>query len=337
RILSLTPSPGPEKAPLKLCFWIASFIKMLTISGYFSKIKIKNKVVALSSQDMSKLLDLPRPVIDKIYEAKALIEIKEKALVAALSTRQLSNPFFEVKKSAFDSLLAQNPGRPLKMKFKVDALLKSDYISQNVVGYIEGKVEPDSFLVFSAHYDHLGSMGKSAYFPGANDNASGVSMLLELAQFYTQPENRPAYSMAFMAFGAEEVGLLGSKYYVEHPLFPLAQIKFLINMDLVGTGDEGATVVNGLVFKDKFSLLTRLNDQKKYLPEIKVRGFAANSDHFYFTESGVPSFFIYTLGGIKAYHDIYDRPETLPLTRYEGLFHLIQDFVKHLRQQRSQD
>lgn len=134
--------------------------------------------------------------------------------------------------------------------------------------------------------------------------------------------------MVFIFFGAEEAGLVGSKFYTDNPVFPLEEIKFLINIDLAGTGEEGITVVNGSVFENEFSKLKELNETKKYLAQVKVRGKAANSDHYYFTEKGVPAFFIYTMGGIKAYHDVYDKPETLPLTEFQDLFRLLTDFVK---------
>ena len=88
--------------------------------------------------------------------------------------------------------------------------------------------------------------------------------------------------------------------------------------------------MNGSVFEKEFNKLIGLNDAKKYLTQVKVRGKAANSDHYYFTEKGVPAFFIYTMGGIKAYHDVYDKPETLPLTEFQDLFRLLTDFVKTL-------
>jgi hypothetical protein len=216
-----------------------------------------------------------------------------------------------------------------KIKIEIDAELIPNYQSKNVLCYIKGSQYPDSFIVFSAHYDHLGMMGKDVYFPGANDNASGCAMLLNLAKYYSQ--HPPKYSIAFMAFGGEEVGLLGSKYYVEHPLFPLKQIKFLINMDIMGTGDEGIKVVNATEHKKEFDELVKINDEKKLLPSVQPRGKAAISDHYFFEEAGVKTFFIYTLGGIKAYHDIYDRPETLPLTKFEETFKLLTDFSEYLQ------
>jgi aminopeptidase YwaD len=198
--------------------------------------------------------------------------------------------------------------------------------TQNLIGYIKGTVHPDSFIVFTAHYDHLGKMG-SIYFPGANDNASGVAMLLSLAKYYSEHKDSLKYSIAFMAFSGEEIALLGSKYYTEHPLFPLSNIRFLINMDIMGTGDEGITVVNGTIYKSAFDDLVKINDANHYLKLIKLRGETANSDHYYFYKAQVPSIFIYTMGGIKAYHDIYDRRETLPLTNFNEVFKLLIQFT----------
>jgi hypothetical protein len=100
----------------------------------------------------------------------------------------------------------------------------------------------------------------------------------------------------------------------------------VLNLDLEGTGDEGITVVNATEFPRAFSLLNEANDEGKFLAKINARGKAANSDHYWFTEKGVPALFLYTLGGIKAYHDVFDRAETLPLTEYEDLFKLIVKF-----------
>ena len=96
---------------------------------------------------------------------------------------------------------------------------------------------------------------------------------------------------------------------------------------MIGTGSEGMTVVNGSIFKEEFQLLEKLNAEKKYTPSILKRGEAANSDHYFFYKKGVSSFFIYLRGGIQAYHDIFDKEETLPLTGFENLYLLLLDFV----------
>lgn len=202
-----------------------------------------------------------------------------------------------------------------------------NYPTQNVVGFVKGTNIPDSFFVFTAHYDHLGMMGPDTYFPGANDNASGTAMLLDLARYYSSPGNNSGISIVFIAFSAEEVGLIGSEYFTEHPLFPLEKIKFLVNLDMVGSGSEGIKVVNGTVFKKEFEILKNLNKEKEYLLTVSERGEAANSDHYPFYAKGVPCFFIYTLGKeCKEYHNVYDNPASVPLTEYADLFRLLIDF-----------
>lgn len=199
--------------------------------------------------------------------------------------------------------------------------------SQNVVGYIQGTRIPDSMIVLTAHYDHLGGLGNATYFPGANDNASGISMLLSLARYYSNIDHRPEYTMVFIAFGGEEVGLIGSQFFAAYPLISLHKIRFLINMDIMGTGQEGIKVVNATEYKSDFDRLVKLNDEFHLLKSVQPRGKAANSDHYPFSEKGVRCFFIYTLGGISAYHDVYDRAETLPLTKFNDLEKLLKLYI----------
>ena len=198
----------------------------------------------------------------------------------------------------------------------------------NIVAISKGTQHPDSFLVLTAHYDHLGGMGSETFFPGANDNASGVALLLTLAKHYAK--NPLPCSVAFILFSGEEAGLVGSKYFVDHPLLDLSKIKFLLNTDLAGTGDEGITVVNASEFSKQFVLLQSINEESKLLKVVNARGKAANSDHYHFTQKGVPSFFVYTLGGIKAYHDVFDKASTLPLNEQNDLFTLITRFFKKI-------
>jgi Zn-dependent M28 family amino/carboxypeptidase len=193
---------------------------------------------------------------------------------------------------------------------------------------VKGRIKPDSFIIVCAHYDHLGQMGKKAIFQGANDNAAGVAMLLDLAKYY---QNHPApYTLVFIAFAGEEAGLIGSYYFVNHPLCDLSKTRFVLNLDLVGTGETGITVVNATEYKQEFALLESINSQNHYLNEIKKRGKAANSDHYFFTEAGVPSFFWYQGGPRTAYHDVEDVPETLTLFAYDATFLLARDFFSAL-------
>ncbi len=205
-----------------------------------------------------------------------------------------------------------------------------NFKTANVCGIVKGTIKPDSVIVITAHYDHLGGMGAATYFPGANDNASGLTQMMTLARYYAA--NPQPYTMAFIAFSGEEAGLLGSKYFTENPLLPLKNIRFLINLDLNGTGDEGITVVNATVYPQEFAAMQQINDAGHYFIKVAKRGKAANSDHYLFTEKGVPAFFIYTMGGIKAYHDVFDISATLPLNKYNDLFRFIVKFNTNLMQ-----
>jgi len=200
------------------------------------------------------------------------------------------------------------------IEITVDSKFIQKYETQNIIGSINGTSNSDSMIVVLAHYDHLGKMGKDIYFPGANDNASGVAMLLNMVKHYSK--NKPKYTTVFIALSGEELGLLGANAFIDNPLIDLTKIKFLVNFDIAGTGDEGIKIVNGSIFKGKFDLINRINQQEKLLPKIDIRGAACISDHCMFYQKGVPSFYIYTQGGIKAYHDIFDKYDTLPLTKF---------------------
>ncbi len=217
---------------------------------------------------------------------------------------------------------------PSAFEANIENKFISNFKTANVCGIVKGIEKPDSFIFITAHYDHLGGMGKYTYFPGANDNASGISLLLNIARYYaTHPQK---YSIGFICFAGEEAGLIGSKYFTENPLVPLQQIRFLINTDLAGTGEEGIMVVNATEFPKEFDMMVKANEENKLLAAVKPRGKAANSDHYFFSENGVPAFFFYTLGGIKAYHDVFDKAATLPLNEHEHLFVLITKFNEKL-------
>lgn len=221
------------------------------------------------------------------------------------------------------------PKRMRNVKAKLDAKFIPEYKCNNVAGYVRGAEQPDSFIVFSAHFDHLGRMGRKTMFPGAHDNASGTALMLGMAQYYAQHPQR--YSMVFVGFSGEEAGLLGSKYYVQHPLFPLEKIKLVFNVDMTGVAKDGITVVNAKEQSELFKLMTALNDSLHYLPQIKERDQTQNSDHYSFSSKGVPAIFIYGLGGKPYYHDVFDTAKELTLEGIDKLGELLIETVKGLQ------
>ena len=259
-----------------------------------------------------------------VFKAKGVVTLVDSNLTWGLSDGRKKSGFVSL-----DILRNKFPKKTKEITLDIENKYIINYETQNVVGFVKGKTKLDSFLVFTAHYDHLGRMGKETYFPGANDNASGTAMILNLAKHFSVPENQSDFSIVFIAFSGEEVALLGSKYFTEHPLFPLSNIKFLVNLDMVGTGSEGIKVVNATVFTKQYKSLVKINDECKYLKRIAERGECNFSDHYFFYKNNVPSFFIYTFGKEHDfYHDINDKAEILPLTEYEDLFKLLVQFTK---------
>jgi len=234
-------------------------------------------------------------------EVRGIIIVESQKLTWSVSVKVNDKIFIRILKSA----MPENADRIL---LDIENKFISSYATKNVMGLIRGTQFPDSFIVFTAHYDHLGRMGRNALFAGANDNASGTAMIIDMARHYSTASNAPKYSILFIAFAAEEAGLIGSKYYTEDPPLPLQQIRFLINLDLMGNGEEGVMVVNGEVHEKEFAILENINREQQLVKEVGKRGKAKNSDHYWFSEKGVPAFFLYTQGGSKAYHDVYDLP-----------------------------
>lgn len=228
-------------------------------------------------------------------------------------------PVLKVPKAAMPS----NPG---KVTVKIKNKFLEGYTTENVIGMVEGTKDPEKFVLVTAHYDHLGRMGKNVFFPGAHDNASGTAMITDLARYFT--DNPPEISVLFIAFSAEETGLEGSYYYSENPVVPLEKTLFSLNLDIIGSGSTGIKVVNGKVLPDYFNALKQINTQNNYVKKVGKRGEAANSDHYHLYRMGVPAFFIYTTGDeYTEYHTVEDKAEGLPLTAYEGLFRLVSDFI----------
>jgi acetylornithine deacetylase/succinyl-diaminopimelate desuccinylase-like protein len=199
----------------------------------------------------------------------------------------------------------------------------ADFTHLNVCGIIKGTEHPEQYIVLTCHYDHLGAMGDKVYYPGAHDNASGCAFVLNMAKYLQEHPCR--YSVVFLFFSGEESGLLGSKYFTEHPLIPLSDIKYLINFDLLGGGDEGIMLVNSTEGEGLqiYKRLMEINDDGQLVPKIAQRSNAPNSDHYFFTQHKVPAIFLYTMGGkVGAYHDISDTNENCSLTMFDNIFRL---------------
>lgn len=292
--------------------------------------KLKKSIVLIDKQNIKdkEILEILNKTRTKNpFNSAGIATIADNKLSWAISDGRIVNDFFKIL-ILRDAL----PKKIKKIELKIDTEYLNGYTSQNVIGYVKGKIYPDSFIVFTAHYDHLGQIGKDVFFPGANDNASGTAMVLDLARHFASDTSLlNKYTIVFAFVSGEEAGLLGSYHLSKNPIFSLEKIKFLINLDMVGTGSEGITVVNGTKFEKQFKLLKNINEKNNLLKAVVQRGESCNSDHCPFYEKGVPAVFIYSMGSENTeYHSIHDKPNKLPLTKYNEIFKLLTHFVNEL-------
>ncbi|MFT5750471.1 MAG: aminopeptidase YwaD [Ancylomarina sp.] len=272
--------------------------------------------VGLNNIDLySFALDL---VEANVFEAKGVLLVKDKLKYTA-KTYLNKFPTIIVKSSKLNTSVN---------KITVDNRFIEDYKTQNLLGYIKG--ETDTCIVFCAHYDHLGMMGSKMY-PGANDNGSGVAMVLNLAKHYKKAKKQPHFTQVFLLFSGEEAGLLGSKFYVENPIFPLEMTRMVMNFDMVGTGSKGVYILNGKEVPDELSLYEQINKDKAYVTNMKATLAEPSSDHASFYEKDVKAVFIYTHDDNSNYHETTDTFNSLKMKQYEGVFKLIRDFSDQLK------
>ncbi len=202
----------------------------------------------------------------------------------------------------FDSLkaaAARPDFKPVALNAKASFDVKIDVRkiqSHNVVAKLAGSDKKDEYVIYTAHWDHLGkdtTLNGDQIYNGAIDNASGSSALLEIAKAYTKLSAPPRRSILFLSVTAEEKGLLGAKYYATHPLYPLKQTAANINMD--GINQWGRTsdyTVIGLGNSTLDDVLTNVlaTEHRTVRPDPEPeKGFYYRSDHFEFAKQGVPA------------------------------------------------
>ncbi len=188
-----------------------------------------------------------------------------------------------------------------KVSFELDSSI-SQKTSRNVVGVLPGTDRADEAVLYMAHWDHLGKHegedGDNIY-NGAVDNATGVAGILEIAGAFASQEPKPKRSVVFVAVTLEESGLLGSKYYVAHPTFPLDKIAGVVNLDAMSVAGKARNMtVTGFGNSEMEDILKPIAaEQGRTLQgESSVQsGFYFRSDHFNFAKAGVPA--LYAKGG----------------------------------------
>lgn len=200
--------------------------------------------------------------------------------------------------------------------------------SENVLAFIEGSTKPEEILVISSHYDHVGMDAEGNVFNGADDDGSGTVAILEIAEAFTQAKAdgyHPKRSILFLNVTGEEKGLVGSKYYTDNPIFPLAQTVANLNIDMIGRigdGMENAGDYVYLIGSDKLSTeLHEISEEanRKYLnmnldytfnDENDPNRFYYRSDHYNFAKHNIPIIFYFN-GVHPDYHKITDTPDKI--------------------------
>lgn len=238
--------------------------------------------------------------------------------------------------------------RPLRLATKMNVkqhLTRNAIFSKNVMGMISGSEETlkDQYVVLSAHFDHLGQRGDS-YFPGANDNGSGTSALLEIMETLAEAKKEgkgPRRNVVCLLFTGEEKGLLGSKYYVQNPVIPLAETTVDINIDMIGRIDKHHTASDHYIYvigsnrlssdlhhinEEVNSSFSHLELDYTYNAHDDPNRFYYRSDHYNFAKNGIPSIFFFN-GVHEDYHMTSDTSEKILDRQFEivvkHIFHLV--------------
>ncbi len=256
-------------------------------------------------------------------------EIFEKAgmnllsIQKAIDSTQLSNSFY------LENAIA-------KLSVDLKPIVRE---TRNIIAYLEGNDSElkKEVIVIGAHYDHLG-MGQRGSLStskepevhnGADDNGSGTSGLLELAEFFVSNKKKLKRSILFIAFSAEELGLIGSKYFVENPTIPLKNIVAMINMDMIGRLTDDKLTVYGAGTSPKWKpLLNNLNADSSFKFNFIDGGFGP-SDHSSFYSKNIPVLFFFT-GTHQDYHKPSDDFDKINYIGMEKVLSLISKVVYDL-------
>jgi Zn-dependent M28 family amino/carboxypeptidase len=164
----------------------------------------------------------------------------------------------------------------------------------------------EEVVIVGGHYDHVGKDNRGRVYGGADDNASGTAGVMEIARAFQNLKEKPKRTTLFILFTAEEKGLLGARYYVDHPLFPLEKTVAMINLDMIGRNDvEQMSLIGRYQYPQLFSIIDETNKETvNFDLNFAVEEFIRQSDHFPFMREDVPTVFFNS-----GMHDQLHRPE----------------------------
>lgn len=219
---------------------------------------------------------------------------------------------------------------PAQVDLGFSKTTKTTYVS-NVVGMIEGTDLKDEYLFITSHYDHVGKRDDGTIYYGADDDGSGTTGVLELAQAFAEAKKAgkgPRRTMVFMTVSGEEKGLWGSKYYSDNPIFPLEKTTVDLNIDMIGRigteyqkhkdstnyvyiiGDDKLSSDLAVITDQVNNTYTKMNLDRKYNDPNDPNRFYFRSDHYNFAEKGIPIIFYFN-GTHADYHRPTDTPDKI--------------------------
>lgn len=212
--------------------------------------------------------------------------------------------------------------KPLDLKIEAELNINAKYEPErntmNVVGMLEG--ETDEYIVLGAHLDHVGGQADEIYFPGANDNASGSSAVLEIARAFVHNKIKPKRSIIFVLFSNEESGLQGATNFVENSPVPLEKVTAMLNMDCVGYGDS-IRIGNGKSAPQLWQLTRSLDSL--FIKQMTLNTWnGGGADATPFHLKGIPSLYFVTTNSYDHLHLASDLPETLNQNLFEKITRL---------------
>ncbi|HPG34440.1 MAG TPA: M20/M25/M40 family metallo-hydrolase, partial [Lentimicrobium sp.] len=260
-------------------------------------------------------------------------------------TRNLAGAILGLPATAVDSLekvmisarSTANVNGLNRVKLTAD-VIRNKVTTRNIIAMIPGNdpVLKDEFVVVGAHYDHLGMGGTGsgsrvpdvhAVHGGADDNASGVAAIIALSEYFAKEANRPSRSLLFVSFGAEEMGILGSRYFVANCPVAIKSVKAMVNLDMVGrlkSQDPALTISGTGTFTVADSLIDLLGKNRSFVIKKSPDGYGP-SDHAAFYGKDIPVLFI-TTGAHEDYHTPDDMASRI---NYNGVEQVI-DFTADL-------
>lgn len=220
---------------------------------------------------------------------------------------------------------------------KVKRVVVEDSIrsARNVIGFLDNNAKKT--IVIGAHYDHIGegkqgsSLAENSFgiiHNGADDNASGVAGLLELARYYTTNDRVEPVNFLFVAFGAEELGLVGSRYFVNNPSLNLKDIHWMLNMDMIGRfNPENGTSIIGFGTSPEFESIYQQINHSNYIKHYTGYEGRGGSDQTSFYEKEIPVLFFHT-GGHPDYHKPTDDAEMVDYNSLKRILELEMAFIE---------